>query len=244
MYFMLVAMDIYHRSGNLMRLDYLLCIGADLCFDKLTHTYPNYTSNFGKTYPPITGTMLPENMPGYRGPIMRSPPPADSSFPISFSACDTPLTQVDSSIVPIFTSINLDYSDGHHFNLHIYPILMGHLTPAEQKTCGYISLYNRDTTVLVGELLSHSFVVYELNTGHFASTSSCNSQTLDIVLAADSKRYVRAMFKQVNCSQITDSVTNLIQCIEALSATSTIHHYWLHSYRFLHRNTELAFWKF
>ena len=187
--------------------------------------------------------MLPENMPGYRGPVVRSPPPADSLTPVSFGACDTP-PEVDPAITPILTSINLACSGGHHFNLHVYPILMGHLTPLELKTCGHVSLYNHDTTVLVGELLRHSFVVYGFNTGHFASTSYRNHQTLDIVLAADSRRCGRAMFKQfTNCPQITDSATELLQIIQASSATSTIHGYWLHSHRFLHSSTELAFWK-
>ena len=69
---MLVAMNIYHRSGVLMKPDYLSCLGADLCFDELTCKYLNYTSNLRKLYPPITGTKLPENMPGYRGPVVRS----------------------------------------------------------------------------------------------------------------------------------------------------------------------------
>ena len=71
MRFMLVAMDIYHRPGVLMRPDYLSRLGANLCFDELSRTYLNYTSKLRKLYPPITGTMLPENMPGYRGPVMR-----------------------------------------------------------------------------------------------------------------------------------------------------------------------------
>ena len=126
---------------------------------------------------------------------MRPSLPADTSVPVSFGACTILAFQVDSSIAPILTAINLNLSGGHHFNLHTYSILLGHLTPSEQKTCNHVSLYNPKTSVLVGELLSHSFVVYGFNTGHFASTSSYNSQTLDIVLASDSRRCGQAMFK-------------------------------------------------
>ena len=70
MRFMLVSMDIYHRPGELMRPDYLSRLGANLCFDELMRTYPNFTSNLRKNYSPVTGMMLPANMPGYRGPIV------------------------------------------------------------------------------------------------------------------------------------------------------------------------------
>ena len=80
--------------------------------------------------------------------------------------------------------------------------------------------------MLVGELITHSFAVYGFNTGNFASTSSRNVQALDIVLAADSWRCGRAMFKKFSkCPQIADSVTDLLRCIKASSATSTIHGY-------------------
>ena len=114
-----------------MRPDFLSRLGADLCFDELSRTYLNYTSNLQKFYPPITGAILPENMPDYRGPVVRPSLPEDTSVPVSFGACNTPAFQVDYSIAPILTAIKLILSGGHHFNLHTYPILLGHLTPSE-----------------------------------------------------------------------------------------------------------------
>ena len=95
-----------------------------------------------------------------------------------------------------------------------------------------------------GELITHSSAVHGFNTGYFASTSSCTTQARDIVPATDSCRYGSAMFNQfTKCPQIADSGSDLLRCIEASSTTSTIHGYWLHSHRFLHRSTELDFWK-
>ena len=58
-------MDLYHRTVNSMITpDYLSHFGSSLCFNELTQEYLNKTVNFQKLYPPATGTMLPENMPG------------------------------------------------------------------------------------------------------------------------------------------------------------------------------------
>ena len=204
-----------------MRHNYVSRLHAALCFDELTRTYLNFTSNLRKNYPPVTNPMLPKNMPGYRGTVVRFPPSAADFISVSFGACDTPLL-VDSSIAPILTSIHLNYSGGHCFNFHVYPILLGHLTPVERRTCGNGRLYNHHTTVLIGELSSHSFIVYGFNTSHFASTSYRISQTLDIFLVANSRRCGRAKLKQfTNCPQITDLATGLLQIIQAFSATST-----------------------
>ena len=118
MRFMICAMDIYHCPGVVMRPDYLSRLGADLCLDKLSHKYLNYTSNLRKLHPPTTGTMLPENMYGCRGPIMRSAIPVDSSVPVIFGAFNPPGFEVDYSIAPILSTIKLDFSGGHYFNLH------------------------------------------------------------------------------------------------------------------------------
>ena len=50
MRFMLVAVNICHRSGDSIHPDYLSRIGVDLCFDELTRNYLNYTTNLRKLY--------------------------------------------------------------------------------------------------------------------------------------------------------------------------------------------------
>ena len=125
MRFMLVSVDIYHRPGELMRPDYLSQIGADLYFNKLTRTHFNFTSNLRENYPPVTGTMLPANMPGFRGPVIRSPPLADDPTLVSLVVLSHP-PPVDPAVAPILTAIQCDLSGGHHFNLHVYPKLNVH----------------------------------------------------------------------------------------------------------------------
>ena len=132
-----------------MRHNYVSRLHAALCFDELTRTYLNFTSNLRKNYPPVTGTILPANMPDFRGPVTGSPPPADTFALISLGILNGP-PAVDPSIAPILTSINLNLSGGHHFNFHVYPILVGHLTPSERKTCAHVDLSNHDISTLVG----------------------------------------------------------------------------------------------
>ena len=111
-----------------------------------------------------------------------------------------------------------------------------------RQSCSHLD--NHAVYVFEGEFISHSITVYGFNTGYFASTSSCTTQARDIVPATDSCRYGSAMFNQfTKCPQIADSASDLLRCIEASYTTSTIHGYWLHSHRFLHRSTELDFWK-
>ena len=74
MRFQLLAMDLYHRPGDLMIVpDYFSRCGANLCFDELARNYLNRTVNFRQLYPAASGTMLPKNMPGYRAPRIRTP---------------------------------------------------------------------------------------------------------------------------------------------------------------------------
>ena len=53
-----------------MKADCMSKPGANLCFDKTTRTYLNKTINLRKNFEPVKGTMLPENMPGYRAPYV------------------------------------------------------------------------------------------------------------------------------------------------------------------------------
>ena len=149
MRFILCAVDIYHCPGSLMRPDYLSRLGANLCVDELTCKYLNSTTNLRKLHSLATGTMLPENMNGYRGSIVRSTLPVDPCIHVAFGASNPPAFELDSSIAPVLSAIKPDFSGGHHFSVQTYPIMMGYLTPADQKTCRDVTLYNHATSMLV-----------------------------------------------------------------------------------------------
>ena len=109
MRFQLWAMDLYHRAGDLMITpDYMSRVGADLCFDELTRNYLNRTVNLRKNYPPATGTMLPENMPGYRAPRVRSILPTEAHLATTLFSSVTDVPYVDPAIAPILSSITLE----------------------------------------------------------------------------------------------------------------------------------------
>ncbi len=52
--------------------DYWSHLGANLCFNEMSCNYPNLTTNLRKLCPPVTGTMLTDNMPGYYRLTIRS----------------------------------------------------------------------------------------------------------------------------------------------------------------------------
>ena len=187
MRFMLCAMDVYHCPGSLMQPDFLSRLGTNLCFDELSRKYLNNAIHLRKLYPPVTGTMMPESTPDYRGSTVWSAFPVDSCIPAAFGAPSPSDFAEDSSIAPFLTFINMGLSGGHHFSLQTFPISMGCLDPSEQEHCRHEPLYNCATSVLVDEILNHCFAVYGFNSGHFAFTSSQTPQALDIVFAADSR---------------------------------------------------------
>ena len=76
MRFMMWACDIIHRNAEFLGdADYLSRLVADLDYDPLMLSYLKLTIKLRDLYPPAEGPMKPENMPGYRGPRIRSTPP-------------------------------------------------------------------------------------------------------------------------------------------------------------------------
>ena len=66
---MLWSVDIVHRKADhLVDANFFSRLGGDLCYEPLVKEYLNFTINLRKLYPPLTGPILPENMPGFRGP--------------------------------------------------------------------------------------------------------------------------------------------------------------------------------
>ena len=152
MRFQLWAMDLYHRPGTMMVApDYFSRCGANLCFDELARNYLNRTVNFCQLYPAASGTMLPENMPGYRAPRIRTPIPPDTAADVEVYAA---VAYVDLSFAPILTSIYMEYSGGHHFCLQTVPILTGYLTDDEAERMSHRPFYQDHIPVLASELIS------------------------------------------------------------------------------------------
>ena len=101
-------------------------------------------------------------------------------------------------------------------------------------------LYNHDITVYASEVIFYSFSVYGFNSGHFTSTYV--AAPFKVAVAADTRQYGRALFKQITgCPVILDSADDLLRCINASSNKSIIHGYFIHSHRFLKHETEQKF---
>ena len=138
-------MGLYHRAGtSMVTPDYVSCCGANLCFNELTREYVNKTVNFCKLYPPATGTMLLENMPGYGAPRVRSSMPPEPSPPAALHFAPTATTYVDPAFASILSSVYTENSVGHHFCLQTVPILTGYLTPEESDRISHQSLTKCD----------------------------------------------------------------------------------------------------
>jgi hypothetical protein len=94
---------------------------------------------------------------------------------------------------------------------------------------------------LAASITSFSFAVYGFNSGHFISRAY--DFPIDIVLAADALPSGRALFKQfAACPQICTSSSDLLRCINASKASSTIHGYMIHTHMFQHNVNEKEFW--
>ena len=83
-----------------------------MCYDPLITEYLNITTNLLQLYPPATGAVLPENMPGFRGPRISSP---DTPLAIDVPAITAFAPSVGNDhCVPVLTAIYLEESGGHH----------------------------------------------------------------------------------------------------------------------------------
>ena len=244
MRYMLWAMDLYHRNADfLVQPDYWSRVGADLCFDELTRAYMKFAGELRREHPPVEGTMLPENMPGYRQPVIRTPlpdRPNEPVTPVNLSRLST--TSDDLSISRILTSMYLENSGGHALCLQTIPITVGHISSnVAQKPCK--PMYHHRTTVLAAEATLYTFAIYGFNSGHFISRNSSQPVSFDVALAADTRQCGRAMFKQFTRSPlIANSASDLLRAVTASKATSTVNTYVIHTHRFLFGTTEKNFW--
>ena len=110
---MLWAMDLYHQIARFFfSPDYFSRLGVDLHFDEMSRLYMSKTVELRNLYPPVSGVMRPENMPGYRTPRVRTDLPQNN--PTRSVTSDAP-GSVDPAIAPLLTSIMIDKSGGHRF---------------------------------------------------------------------------------------------------------------------------------
>ena len=95
----------------------------------MARLYLNKTINTRKLYPPTSGDMQPENMPGYHAPCVLS------EFTTEATTISTNLKlgeSVDQIIAPLLTSVMINVSGGHKFCLQTVPILTGFLSETKQ----------------------------------------------------------------------------------------------------------------
>ena len=136
---MLWAMDLYHRGATYMvSPDYFSRIGVDIFFDKMTRLYLNKTINIRKLYPPMSGSMRPENTPRPPAPRMHSKLTTETTTISANLELGEPVNQF---IAPLFTSVMINESGGHKFCLQTVPIITGFLTEKEQPKLCHVPLY-------------------------------------------------------------------------------------------------------
>ena len=99
-----------------------------MCYDPLITEYLNITTNLLQLYPPATGAVLPENMPGFRGPRISSP---DTPLAIDVPAITAFAPSVGNDhCVPVLTAIYLEESGSHHHVLGNIPVHFGRVSTA------------------------------------------------------------------------------------------------------------------
>ncbi len=170
---MLWEMDLYYWPDMEMVPDYWYSLGIDLCFDEMSCAYLNYTTNLRNLYPPITGTMIPENIHGYYRPTIRSCLVNQTVSLIKLACLYN--TDVDLAVSPLLTVITLDTSGVHHFCIQTVPILTGLISPADIDRSTK-PMHQSYIIVLSAKLLLYLFVIYGLiltTSSHLHSLSLC-----------------------------------------------------------------------
>ena len=149
----------------------------------MTRLYLNKTINIRKLYPPTSGAMQPENIPGYCAPCVRSELTTEA---ITISANLALSEPFDQFIAPLLTSVMIDVSGGQKFFLQTVPIIDGFFTKAEHPKLRHVPLYNHEVAVYASEFISYSFAVYGFNSGH--STSTHGAPPFQVAVAADTRQ--------------------------------------------------------
>ena len=216
---MLWSLDLYHRPATfLVPADYCSRLGVDMNFDELSRVYLAKTTEIRCRYLPISGTMQPENIPGFRAPHVCTVLPQNKLV----TAASISTERGNFAIAPLLTAINFGGSGGHEFCLQVVPILTGYLTNKEQRRMHHIPFQNHDIAVYAAEIIELSFAVYGFNSRHF--TSRKGASAFKVALAADTRPCGRAMFKQfADCPVIADLANNLLNLITSSKIASVLH---------------------
>ena len=155
----------------------------------------------------MSGTMQPDNMPGYRATRVRSELATETTTISANLELDEP---VDQFIALLLTSVMINGSRGHGPCLQTVPILTGLLTESEQPKLRHVPLYNHDIAVYASEVIYYSFAVYGFNSRHFTSTHS--SAKFQVAIAANICQCGRALFKKITgCPVISESADDLLR---------------------------------
>ena len=178
----------------------MFSLKADLCFVTLSMDYMKMTGTFRQEHQPPSGSMLPENMPGFCAPRVRSRLPYEPS-----PVCTLALPAVqDLAVTPILASMYIENSGGHHYCLQTVPVLTDCLQDEEWGRMAHTPFHQHHITVMATDLISYSFAVYGFNNGHFLQLNHC--APFDIALSADERPSGRALFKQfTRCPSLSNS---------------------------------------
>jgi hypothetical protein len=163
-------MDIVHRNNILLTdADYWSRLGVDICYVPLFKSCLDFDRGLREKFPePIKLPLFPENMLHYRGPHVI--PPSDTAKPVNdvhhCKSLQPPSQRLTAMAFPKFGDIGtLAPSDGHASTNHKF-------------TC-----YSQ-------QVLHHSWAVYSVGGGHFASTISSRCLTFCVKLAWDQCDFV------------------------------------------------------
>ena len=143
--------DIVHRNRFwIVDADYFSYLGADLCYDPLLMDHLQRASAMRREHPtPDTLPMMPENMPGFRGPRIINPETNKAEQP-----------QVDLIAASLLTQIVLEDSNGHECLEHV-PVQFGQFKPESVSVnlSGVRALYNNDLPLAAQQIARFSWAV-------------------------------------------------------------------------------------
>ena len=243
-------MDIVHRPGELMGdADYWSRLGVDLQYDPLLRDYINRVLSFKKDFPaPTELPMLPENMPGFRGPRFPS------------LVVETPDKAAHATVSTIF----VHDSNGHTFIENV-PVRFGNFSfatddstlptadPRQLLQNGHFShvtedshlcLLNNDLPTAARLMSTFDWAVYGFNNGHFLSTWQRRNLPFHVALCADPHSQGRALFKEFSdCNTIVSGLKQLLDHVRSSPSTARLHGYLIHSPRFLTSTSTIGFWR-
>jgi hypothetical protein len=177
--------------------------------------------------------MLPENMPGFRGPRIKTPKPDEEAT-----------ASVDFAVTSLISQILLNDSNGHDCLEHV-PVRFGQFSPSVMAANAAVatSLYNSDLPAAAQQISRFSWAVYGFS-GHFPSTIISRALPFDVVLAADVSKEGRAWFSEfTGCSWVFQNVKELYNHVRASGDSTKLHGYLIHSPLFTPTGVMKDFWQ-